>query len=273
MLDIYDYLIIFLLGSIGGFISGFLGVGGGIVYIPILDYFLFKLGLTQDALVKGILANSLFTIIFSGSIASYKQYKSGNFYPKEILQTAIPGILTALLMTYLIRSGSWYSKEVFNYVFAAMLLLIATRMLLSKPASVATSGEVGNEKYRITGLFAGLVTAFSGLGGGVVMTPVFTDLLKQPFKKASSVSNGVIPLFALFVGIYNLTGEEAQIIHQYQIGYIVFPVVLPLVLAALFLTPLGVKLSHQVKPQLIRKVFAFFVGIIFIKTAYEIFAR
>ncbi len=273
MLNINDYLIIFFLGSIGGFISGFLGVGGGIVYIPILDYFLTKLGLQQDALVKGILANSLFTIFFSGSIASYKQYKSGNFYPKEILQTAIPGIITALFITYLIRNGNWYSKEIFNYVFAAMLLIISLRMLLAKPVISDTEKVISNNKYRLTGFFAGLVTAFSGLGGGVVMTPVFTDLLKQTFKKASSVSNGVIPMFALFVGLYNLSGEQAQVVHQYQIGYIVFPLVLPMVLAAVFLTPLGVKVSHQVKPLLIRNIFAIFVSLIFIKTIYEIFTR
>src|SRR5262245_19479412 len=124
MLGPTDYIIIFLLGSLGGFISGFLGVGGGIVYIPILDFFLMKMGLTDEALVKGILANSLFTIIFSGLVSSYKQYRSGNFFPKEIMQTALPGVITAVLVTWLIHAGSWYSKEVFNYVFACMLFII-----------------------------------------------------------------------------------------------------------------------------------------------------
>ena len=65
MIDYTAIIYIFLLGSIGGFLSGFLGVGGGIVYVPILDYFLTKLGFTDGDLVNAILANSLFTIIFS----------------------------------------------------------------------------------------------------------------------------------------------------------------------------------------------------------------
>jgi uncharacterized protein len=120
MLDFSDFIVLFLLGSVGAFVAGFLGVGGGIIYIPILDYFLAKIGLRDDVLVKGILANSLFVIIFSGLVSSYKQYKIKNFHPREILYTAIPGLMTALLMTYLIKAGDWYSKEAFSYVFIAM---------------------------------------------------------------------------------------------------------------------------------------------------------
>lgn len=272
MLDLVDYLLIFVFGSVGGFISGLLGVGGGIIFIPILGYFLPKLGLHDENLVKGILANSLFTIIFSGTMASYQQYKLGNFYRREILFTAIPGILTALLMTYVIRSGNWYSAEFFRYVFASMLLVIALRMFFAKTASLNQEIDLAPLHCSLTGLFAGVVTAMSGLGGGVLMTPVFTDLLKQPFKKASSISNGVIPLFAIFVGVFNLAGTNAQQVHSLQLGYIVFPVVLPMIAAALLFTGIGVRVSHKAQPSLIRNIFALFVSIIFFKTIYEIIA-
>ncbi len=271
MLDITDYLIIFCLGSLGGFTSGFLGVGGGIIYIPILDYFLRRMGLENETLVKGILANSLFTIIFSGSIASYKQFKSGNFFPKEILQTAFPGIFTALVVTWLIRNGSWYSKEVFNYVFSGMLLIIALRMFLAKPAVQVENHVAAPWQFGLTGFFAGIVTAFSGLGGGVVMTPVFTDVLKQNIRKASSVSNGVIPMFAIAVGIYNLSGQPTVKIHDWQIGYILFPLVLPLIAAAVVFAPLGVKLSHTVSQKWIRLIFAMFVAVVLVQKMYTMF--
>ncbi len=272
MLDIFDYSIIFILGSLGGFVSGFLGVGGGIIYIPILDYFLHKMGMKDDVLVKGILANSLFTIIFSGSVASYKQYKMGNFFPKEIIQTAIPGMCSALILTYLIKSGTWYSRSTFLYVFAAMLLVIIVRMFLARTKEVIEeTTEAKNYQYRITGFFAGIITAFSGLGGGVVMTPIFTDVLKQHIKKASSISNGVIPCFAIVIGIYNLSSTALVSVSEWQIGYIVLPLVLPMIIATFFFAPLGVKISQTTKPHVIRMVFASFVSIVFIKLIYEIF--
>ncbi len=270
MLAYTDFIILFLLGSIGAFLSGFLGVGGGIVYIPILDYFLSKLGFSDDNLVKAILANSLFTIIFSGSVSSYKQYKLGNFYPREIFFTAITGVITALLITLLIKSGTWYSKSVFNYVFAGMLLIIALRMFFVKVSTANTSVIIKPLGFYITGFFAGIFTAMSGLGGGVIITPVLTDLLKLDIKKASAISNGVIPFFAIAVGILNLNTPSTQNVSEWQVGYIVFPVVIPMILSTFFLAPLGVLASQKANQKTIRHVFASFISLVFIKTLFVI---
>lgn len=269
MLELSDYILLALFGSFGAFLSGFLGVGGGLVYIPVLDYFLSKMGLKNDVLVKAILANSLFTIIFSGSLASYKQYKMGNFYPKEILKTALPGMLSALVLTYFIQTGNWYSKQVFNYVFALMLFIIIIRMFAKKPVLI---GEqlAPTWKYLTTGFFAGLITAFSGLGGGVVMTPLFTDWMKQSIKKASSISNGVIPMFAIVMGIFNLSGPASQKISNYQYGNIYFEVIFPMILATFFFAPLGVKMAQRTSPKIIRIVFACFVSGVLLKLLFEI---
>lgn len=270
MLDYTDFIILFFLGSIGAFLSGFLGVGGGIVYIPILDYFLGKLGLSDDNLVKAILANSLFTIIFSGSVSSYKQYRIGNFYPKEILYTAATGAVTAVLMTMLIKSGTWYSKSVFNYVFATMLFVIAVRMLLLSNPSYTEEKQVKPISYYITGFFAGIITAMSGLGGGVVMTPTFTDVFKINIKKASAISNGVIPLFAIAVGVLNLSTPATQQVSDWQVGFIVFPVVIPMILSTFLFAPLGVITAQKANQKVIRMVFATFVSIVFVKTLLAI---
>lgn len=270
MLDYTDFIILFLLGSIGAFLSGFLGVGGGIVYIPILDYFMGKLGLSDDNLVKAILANSLFTIIFSGSVSSYKQYRLGNFYPKEILYTAATGALTAVLMTLLIKSGTWYNKSVFNYVFATMLLVIAVRMFLLRNPAAVEEKKVKPISYYITGFFAGIITAMSGLGGGVIMTPTFTDVFKINIKKASAISNGVIPLFAIAVGVLNLSTPATQQVSDWQVGFIVFPVVIPMILSTFLFAPIGVMAAQKVNQKTIRMVFATFVSVVFVKTLWAI---
>ncbi len=268
MLDVWDFVLLFAFSSLGGFLSGYLGVGGGIIYVPILTHFLAKFGLQGDDIVKSILANSLFTIIFSGGISSYKQYKKGNFYPSQILITAWPGVISVLMMTYLIRNGEWYSINIFNYVFALLLLVIAVRMFMKKKQAEIIPIEPSKTQYGITGFFTGIVTAMSGLGGGVLMTPVFTDILKQDIKKASSISNGVIPVFAIAVGLYNLSGSDAIQVHAMQSGFIVFPVVLPMILSALIFAPIGVNISHKSSQSMIRIVFAIFVSLVFFKTLW-----
>lgn len=272
-MEYYDYLLILLFGSLGAFMSGFLGVGGGMVYIPVADYFLSRAGMSGDMLVKGILANSLFTIFFSGSMSSYQQYKMGNFYPKQILQTALPGMATALLTAWLIKNGTWYAKPQFNYVFATMLLIIVVRMFGKKPVNKPIETESIPMQYSLTGMAAGIITSLSGLGGGVVMTPVFTDLMQLNIRKATSIANGVIPLFALVLGIYNLLDQPEIYVSQWQLGYIVFPVVLPLIAATFLFAPLGVKIAQKTSPTIIRFVFATFASLMLIKLLYEIFTH
>ncbi len=272
-MEYYDYLLIIGFGAIGAFMSGFLGVGGGMVYIPVADYFLAKAGMQGDMLVKGILANSLFTIFFSGSLSSYQQYKMGNFFPKAILNTALPGMLSALLTLVLIKTGTWYSKPLFNYVFAAMLLMIILRMFGKKSITNLQEKESPAWHYNLTGFSAGIITSMSGLGGGVVMTPVFTDLMRLNIRKATSISNGVIPLFALILGIYNLLDQPETKITEWQVGYIVFPIVLPLIASTFIVAPFGVRVAQKTKPIVIRMVFATFASLMLLKLIYEIYTH
>jgi uncharacterized membrane protein YfcA len=270
VLDIADVLLLILFGAVGSFLSGFLGVGGGTIYVPVIDLFLTKMGLQNTELVKAILANSLFVIIFSGIISSYQHYKINNFNIKLVLLTALPGMFSAFVVTYLIKSGSWYSKAGFNYVFAAMLLFIILRMFLAKPKNDVDNTNIQWKYFSITGFFAGIITALSGLGGGVVMTPVFTDWLKINIKKAAGISNGVIPFFAIAVGILNLTNKQAVQIHSWQFGYVVFPIVVPIIISSLFFSGLGVKVAQKVSKKTIRITFAILSTIIFLKVLYEI---
>ena len=270
MLSINDFIILFLLGSFGGFMSGFLGVGGGIIYVPVLDYFLSKY-FHDTELVKAVLANSLFVIMFSAAVASYKQYKLGNLFFKEIIQTLLPGIASVVIMQTLINKGTWYSRDVFLYFFLSMLLFVVFKMFLSKPKTIiAESTKADNYKYNITGAFAGIITAMSGLGGGVIMTPVFTEWMKLDIKKASAISTVVILGFAVIIGILNLNVVPQNSISNFQFGYILLPIALPLIIGTFLFAQMGVKTAQKSKSQTIRITFASFASIVLLKVIYEI---
>lgn len=272
MLSIIDFVVLLFCGAFGGFMSGFLGIGGGIIYVPILDYFLTKYFGTGNDLVKAVLANSLFIIIFSASVASYKQYKMGNLYLKEIFQTMIPGIISVSIMHTLINNGNWYSRTIFLYFFLVMMIFVVVKMFMpQKKDKNITPLQSITYKYGITGAFSGIVTAMSGLGGGVIMTPVFTEWLKLDIKKSSAISTGVIFGFALVIGILNLNIKPSNYVNEYQFGYILLPVVLPLIIGTFIFAPIGVKIAQNTQSHIIRLVFASFATIVLLKIIYEIF--
>jgi len=274
MLEWFDYLFLIAAGAIGGFMSGLIGVGGGIIFVPILTYFLSRLGYADEVLVKAVLANSLFAIIFTGGTISFKQYRLGNFYPKEVLATAIPGIISSLLMSSLIEMGTWYSKTLFNLVFGALLLpLIFKTFFGKKLVERDAKDEIPRKYYNIIGALTGIVSSLSGLGGGVIMIPAFTDGLKLNIKKASSISTGVIPLFALPISIYYMFQQPSTMISTFQLGYVCFPVISPIILASFLFSPLGVKTAHASKPQTIRLVYGLFICILFVKILIDSFYK
>ena len=262
--------LLFITGLLAGFYSGLVGTGGNIILIPVLDYVLSHTGLREDALVKSSIAHSLLITFFSGISVSWKQYRIHNFYPREILLTAVLGIFGSLLVTYLIRSGHWYDKRRFDMVFLGMLLLLSFKLFADRRSGVQDANGKGNPvAFLVTGAVTGMITALSGLGGGLIMIPVFTDILKMPIKKASSISIGVIALFALPISInYLVTSPPAAEHLPLQTGYISWAIVLPVLAGIFLLAPAGVKTAQKMQPGRIRLILAIVITLLCIKMIY-----
>ncbi|MDZ4840511.1 MAG: sulfite exporter TauE/SafE family protein [Bacteroidota bacterium] len=273
-----DTLWFVLAGIIGGFLGGFLGIGGGMIFVPVLGYFVSKLGLSDVISVRTVLANSLFAIVFSGFSSSYKQYRSKNFYLQPVLNVAIPGIFTSLLLTYFINSGTWYNKKSFSIVFLSLLAVLLVRMLIRPKKAAINSNDLGVEevvswKYNLTGFFSGFISSLSGLGGGVVIVPILTNVIKLKVKQAISISTGSFPLLALALSIFysfqSIPGVFADNI--YHIGYLLPSYVFPMVVGVLISTPYGVKLNHNSDDKLVKLVFILVLALIAIQTVLKMF--
>lgn len=273
MLELIDFVYIILIGSIGAYISGLLGVGGGIIFIPVLEHYLTKSGITGTELVKFTLANSFFVIVFAGLVISVKQYRSGNFHLKPVIYTAIPGIISSTILALLIKGSDWLTPAIFKTFFLMMLIPMTIRMFTRKElADEVIKPLPGPLLFSITGFFTGIITGLSGLGGGILMVPVFSDFLKIPIKIATSISTGVIPLFTLALTITYMDASPASLSH-WQLGYVVFPLVAPLILSVIFISPMGVKAAHKMKPLVLRLIFASITSLIIIKELYTYFSR
>ena len=252
-------------GVVGGFISGLLGVGGGIVFVPVLSSVLIYLGYEDPELSKYILANSFAATFFAGAISSYKQYKLNAFYPKEILFTCLTAVPSSVLLSYLIAKGSWYDKSSFSIFFIFLLVLMLIRFLYKSNTVVSEEANPSMAKYSITGLLTGVIAGLSGLGGGVIMIPLFTQYLKMGIKKSASISIGVIPLMMIPMMVLYASYQPANAI-GYQWGYLLPGLFLPLVGGLLFAAPLGVLMGQKSSGKRLKTIFAVLIIVVIIKT-------
>lgn len=271
------FVLLLLLGVATGFYSGLIGTGGNIILIPALDVLFVYYGITGAESVKFIIAHSLFITVFLGIAVSIKQYRIGNFYLKEILTIGLPGMLSAFVMSEWIKSSTWFDKFYFDIIFLTLLILLAVRLLFFK-AKERTESENSTVSssialYIVLGLLTGCVTALSGLGGGIVLIPFLTDIMKEPVRKASSVSIGVIMLLAIAVSVsYLLANADSLLTDQLpmQVGYISMSTALPILVGIFVASSYGVRVAQRTSPLKLRIIFGIIVTLLCVKVAWNV---
>jgi hypothetical protein len=256
-----DILILFAWGGLGGLLAGILGIGGGIIYVLIFSYYLERMGMPAAQIVPAIIANSMFAILFAGISGSLKQWRNKNLFPKEIFITGSVSASASILFSYVITTGTWYTKEKFNVFFVVLLILIALRIFLNRKKQEGTEPEKKSAVgFSVTGFISGTVAAFSGIGGGVIIVPIFTDILKIPIRKATSISLGVITVMALATSLFNYFFAASNAENS---SVLVFSLALPVAIGSLIASPFGVQLASKMKSEHIRIIlFLFLLSVI-----------
>ena len=265
-----EIVILIIIGICGGFLAGMLGVGGGIIFIPVLAYFFEREGLPAEDVVKATLANSMFLVLGSGVSGTLRQLSEKSLNWMNTIIIGLPGGLTSYLISQSISQGDWYKPDVFRTVFLVFLILSILKMLIPnrKESNVSISDRLPLGKSVLVGILAGSVVAISGLGGGIVMVPMFQWLFLLDFKQSSRLSLSVIPLLAIFPLVqYLLTESNMNIPHT---GFIAWNILLPTLAGVLIFAPIGIKVSRRTPTPILRITFAILSIIISIKTVYAI---
>ena len=271
------FLILLIIGAIVGYYSGLIGTGGNIILIPVFDILFHYLKIPETEVVKFIISHSFFITAFTGLSVSYKQFKAKNLHVKEVLFISIAGMITAFFMTEFIKNGNWYHKSDFDLVFFTLLLILAIRMLFFKqPPPPINDNHLNKPYFPIIGIAAGLISSLSGLGGGIIVIPILTDMLKTPLKKASSISIGVVAMLALPISISYLSIDARsamQHILPAQVGYISMFIAAPVLMGVFSTTGWGVRTAQKTDPNKLRLILGIVVIILCAKMVYGFIAN
>lgn len=157
-------LVLALVGLLGGVLSGAFGVGGGIVMVPLLMWFL---GMDQ----RRAAATSLVAIVPTAIAGSIQYLALGDLDVVAGLLVAVGGIGGSLIGTRLLRALPlvWL-----RWLFIALIVLVAVRMFFEVPSRgaeiVYSPGVV--VALILVGFAMGLASGLFGIGGGVILVPL-----------------------------------------------------------------------------------------------------
>lgn len=266
------FLLIFAAGLAGGFIAGMVGVGGGVIFSPVLLLTLQSTGVTDPVLTPLTLGSSLLCTLAASASGAVSQWRRGAVALRTAVAAGGAAALAVTLMTVFVTTQPDYDRQVFRVVLGCVLLIVVARMLLTeaqrsdgeKPPDPPDFGEGRRSLPALGGVgaLAGTLASAAGIGGGVVLVPAFSRLVRLPMLTAAGTSTlSIVWISLVGVIVYTVRGLGADV-PPGALGYVCWPYALALAVPALFTARLGVRTAHRIDVRWVRRTFALLAFVI-----------
>jgi uncharacterized protein len=234
-------LAIFICGLLAGLFGAIVGLGGGVVIIPILT-------LVFDVPIKSAVAISLIAVCATsiGGAARYlaagkTDIRLGLFMETTTVAGALVGGMAALLV----------EPSVVAILFSLLLIYTGITMLLKKEeirnadAAYQHIEPAGVIRYAVLFLsfIGGIISSFLGVGGGVIKVPIMNMILKIPIKVSAATSTYMI-------GITTAAGSLVYLVK----GMVDYKMAAPLILGTYLGSSAGARLSARIDAKIIKYI-------------------
>lgn len=239
-------------GAIAGTLGGLLGLGGGVVIVPMLDWLYAKMGFPAGISMHLALGTSLASIVFtySSSLIAHQRRGSvlwslsGTIIPWLLLGTLAGSFLAARLSTAPLKA-----------IFAVFLLYMARKMAFPR-ARAASPKPLSAPLLRLAGAGIGAFSSLVGIGGGSLSVPLLLRAgATMPQAAGTSASMGLPIAVGGAVG-YVLNGWGAPGLPEGAVGFVHLPSLLGIAAASVCMAPVGVSLVHRLPTPVIKRIFS-----------------
>ncbi len=241
-------------GVFAGLLAGLLGVGGGIVIVPVLFFLFQSFGVSPETAMVIATATSLATIVPTSISSIRSHHKKGNV-DFALLKSWAAFIFIGVL------AGSWLVTRVdgtwLTILFGVIATLSSFNMLLRTGKSALFKNLPGKAGQGIMGASVGFFSSMVGIGGGTISVPLLT-LYNYPAHKAvgTAAAIGLIISLpgALTMMVMGATPADAPVGTFGFVNVIGFICIVPL---TVLFAPIGASLAAKLDAIKLKRVFAF----------------
>lgn len=253
-------------GVFAGVLAGLLGVGGGIVIVPVLSWLLAASALDPEVTQHLAVATSLATIIPT-SISSARSHRKRGSVDMGLLKRWAPGIILGALAGGVL--ARFASGDALRLVFGLVALAVAVNMAIPKTLTAADELPKSPAGNGLLSGFVGLFSSLMGIGGGTLAVPI-QSAFSVPIRTAVGTASAMGLLIAVPGTIaFIWAGWGVEGLPPLSLGYVSVPAALLIVPATWFCAPLGASLAHRVDQALLKRLFALFLAITAARMLYS----
>lgn len=240
------------IGGMVGFLAGLLGIGGGMVMVPMLVFVFSAKGFPAEHMMHLSLATSMATIMFT-SLSSVRAHHRHGAVDWAVARAMAPGIVAGSLAASLV--AGYVPTRPLAVFFTGFMFYAAVQMFFEvKPkASRQLPGAVG---LFAVGAGIGGLSSILAAGGAFLSIP-FLARCNVPIKRAigTAAANG-FPIAAAGTVGYVLNGLRIDGLPEGSLGFVHVPALALIVAASMPVAPLGARLAHRLPVRRLRIVFA-----------------
>ena len=241
-------------GALAGLTAGFIGVGGGVILTPLCLMIFPAVGAGGDDLIKIIFGTNMF-LVMGFSIAAVIAHSQNHTIDWRVVL-----IMGPLAVVGSFIGGGFASvadPDLLRKAYAVFLLVSSTMLVVQGSSKPTGEGRaiLPASLLPFLGLAAGLMGAFLGVGGGIVMIPGLILLFGMPVQRVAATSSSVI-MFIGFTGMisYMWYGRGITALPPLSTGYVWWAAALPIAAAGIPAARLGAILNARASSILIRRI-------------------
>lgn len=243
MLSLDSIALLFILGFIGSFLSGMLGVGGAIINYPMFLYIPALMGLTvlTPHQTAGIVAVQVFFSALSGVFT----YRKSKFLNKSlILYMGMSSLIGSLIGGI---GSRWVSGATVTVIYGVLAILAVILIFIKRKERARTDEVLSFNRYLAASLsfLVGISAGIVGAGGAFLLVPIMLSILKIPLRVTIATSLAITFLSSIGSTFGKLVS------HQILVGP-----ALVVVVASLIASPLGAKLGQRVNGTVLKGILA-----------------
>ncbi|HEU4590304.1 MAG TPA: sulfite exporter TauE/SafE family protein [Steroidobacteraceae bacterium] len=260
--------ILALSGVFAGFVAGMLGVGGGIVTVPVLEYSLRFAGVPEEYRMHVAVATSLAAIIPT-SISSARTHHARGALDLELARRWGFAVFLGAFAGSLLASRAPVS--VLAGVFGSVALLIAAKMLLPLDHLRAAQAVPRGLGGALLGAGIGGVSAVMGIGGGTLTVPTL-NLCGYPIHRAV----GTAAFFGILISIPGTVGyllaRPPVSLPWATVGFVSLVGLAVIAPGSMLTATLGARVAHATSRRRLAQVFGVFLLLVGARMVYRALA-
>ncbi len=251
-------------GMLSGFLAGLLGVGGGIVIVPILAFLFETSGIITTMPMHIAVGSSLAIIVPTSVISARAHYRLGN-----VDRTVVARLAPFLFLGALAGAGLVYGldnsalKTIFGVLTVLIGLSFLVRVIVLRDGLPAIGGRA------ILGSAIGIISALVGIGGGSLTVPTLVSC-GWDMRRAvgSSALMGLVISIPAMIS-FMIVGYGAAPDLSFATGFVWWPAVLVIAGVAMITIKFGAHFSSKIDQALLRRIFGVFLIIVGARLAYS----